>query len=131
VIVRVPLASGLLTGKFNKDTQFAPTDHRNFNRHGESFDVGETFAGLDYDTALQVVEELRPLVPAGSTMAQMALRWILMHDGVSTVIPGAKTPEQARANAAAADLAALPSSTMDRIGALYRERAAPLVHQRW
>jgi aryl-alcohol dehydrogenase-like predicted oxidoreductase len=131
VIVRVPLASGLLTGKFNKDTQFAPTDHRNFNRNGESFDVGETFAGLDYDTALQVVEELRPLVPAGSTMAQMALRWILMHDGVSTVIPGAKTPEQARVNAAAADLAPLPSSTMDRIGALYRERAAPLVHQRW
>ena len=94
VIVRVPLASGLLTGKFDKDTQFAPSDHRNFNRHGESFDVGETFAGLDYDTALQVVEELRPLVPAGATMAQMALRWILAHDGVSTVIPGAKTPEQ-------------------------------------
>jgi aryl-alcohol dehydrogenase-like predicted oxidoreductase len=131
VIVRVPLASGLLTGKFNKDTQFAPTDHRSFNRHGQSFDVGETFAGLDYDTALQVVEELRPLVPAGSTMAQMALRWILMHDGVSTVIPGAKTPEQARANAAAADLAPLAQSTMDRIAALYREKAAPLVHQRW
>jgi aryl-alcohol dehydrogenase-like predicted oxidoreductase len=131
VIVRVPLASGLLTGKFNKDTQFAPTDHRNFNRHGESFDVGETFAGLDYDTALQVVEELRPLVPTGSTMAQMALRWILMHDGVSTVIPGAKTSEQAQANAAAADLPPLPDSTMDRIAALYREKAAPLVHQRW
>jgi len=131
VIVRVPLASGLLTGKFNKETQFAPTDHRNFNRHGESFDVGETFAGLDYDTALQVVEELRHLVPSGTTMAQMALRWILMHDGVSTVIPGAKTPEQAQANAAAADLAPLPDSTMDRIAALYRETAAPLVHQRW
>jgi aryl-alcohol dehydrogenase-like predicted oxidoreductase len=131
VIVRVPLASGLLTGKFKKDTRFAPTDHRNFNRHGESFDVGETFAGLDYDTALQVVEELRPLVPAGSTMAQMALRWILMHEAVSTVIPGAKTPEQARANAAAADLPPLPGSTMDRIAALYREKAAPLVHQRW
>lgn len=131
VIVRVPLASGLLTGKFNKDTQFAPTDHRSFNRHGESFDVGETFAGLDYDTALQVVEELRPLVPTGSTMAQMALRWILMRDGVSTVIPGAKTPEQAQANAAAADLPPLPNSTMDRIAALYREKAAPLVHQRW
>jgi aryl-alcohol dehydrogenase-like predicted oxidoreductase len=131
VIVRVPLASGLLTGKFNKDTQFAPTDHRSFNRHGESFDVGETFAGLDYDTALQVVEELRPLVPIGSTMAQLALRWILMHDGVSTVIPGAKTPEQARANAAAADLPPLPQPTMDRIAALYREKAAPLVHQRW
>ena len=131
VIVRVPLASGLLTGKFDKDTQFAPSDHRNFNRHGESFDVGETFAGLDYDTALQVVEELRPMVPVGATMAQMALRWILAHDGVSTVIPGAKTPEQAQANAAAADLPMLPDSTMDRIAALYRERAAPLVHQRW
>ena len=131
VIVRVPLASGLLTGKFTKDTQFATTDHRNFNRHGESFDVGETFAGLDYDTALQLVEDLRPLVPSGTTMAQLALRWILMHDGVSTVIPGAKTPEQAQANAAAADLPPLSNSTMDRIAALYREKAAPLVHQRW
>jgi aryl-alcohol dehydrogenase-like predicted oxidoreductase len=131
VIVRVPLASGLLSGKFSRDTQFAATDHRNFNRHGETFDVGETFAGLDYDTALEVVEELRPLVPTGTTMAQMALRWILMSSGVSTVIPGAKTIEQARANSAAADLAALPASTMKRIAVLYRERAAPLVHQRW
>jgi aryl-alcohol dehydrogenase-like predicted oxidoreductase len=131
VIVRVPLASGLLTGKFNRDTQFAATDHRNFNRHGESFDVGETFAGLDYETALDVVEELRPLVSPEMTMAQMALRWILMNDGVSTVIPGARTPEQAHANAAAADLTALPASTMGRIETLYRERVAPLVHQRW
>jgi aryl-alcohol dehydrogenase-like predicted oxidoreductase len=131
VIVRVPLASGLLTGKFSRDTQFAPTDHRNFNRHGESFDVGETFAGLDFDTALEVVEELRSLIPTGTTMAQMALRWILMSSGVSTVIPGSKTTEQAHANAAAADLAALPASTMERIALLYRERAAPLVHQRW
>jgi aryl-alcohol dehydrogenase-like predicted oxidoreductase len=131
VIVRVPLASGLLTGKFNRDTQFSATDHRNFNRHGESFDVGETFSGVDYETALEVVEELRVLVPAKATMAQMALRWILMNDGVSTVIPGAKTPEQAQSNAAAAELPELPSSSMDRIETLYRERIAPLVHQRW
>jgi aryl-alcohol dehydrogenase-like predicted oxidoreductase len=131
VIVRVPLASGLLTGKFNRDTQFSATDHRNFNRHGESFDVGETFSGVDYETALEVVEELRVLVPAKATMAQMALRWILMNDGVSTVIPGAKTPEQAQSNAAAAELPELPSSSMDRIETLYRERVAPLVHQRW
>jgi aryl-alcohol dehydrogenase-like predicted oxidoreductase len=131
VIARVPLASGLLTGKFNRDTQFSATDHRNFNRHGESFDVGETFAGVDYETALEVVDELRALVPPETTMAQMALRWILMNDAVSTVIPGAKTPEQALANAAAADLPELPASTMDRIETLYRERVAPLVHQRW
>jgi len=129
--VRVPLASGLLTGKFSRDTQFAATDHRSFNRHGESFDVGETFAGLDYDTALEAVDELRPSVPAEMTMAQMALRWILMDSGVSTVIPGAKTAAQARANAAAADLPALSTSTMERIAAVYREKAAPLVHQRW
>jgi len=131
VIARVPLASGLLSGKFNRDTQFASTDHRNFNRHGESFDVGETFAGVDYETALDAVEELRSLVPPEMTMAQMALRWILMNDGVSTVIPGARTPEQARANAAASDLSELPTSTMERIAELYRERIAPLVHQRW
>jgi aryl-alcohol dehydrogenase-like predicted oxidoreductase len=131
VIARVPLASGLLTGKFNRDTRFSPTDHRNFNRHGESFDVGETFAGVDYETAIAAVEQLRSLVPADSTMAQMALRWILMNDAISTVIPGAKTPEQAQGNAAAADLAELPASTMARVAALYRERVAPLVHQRW
>jgi aryl-alcohol dehydrogenase-like predicted oxidoreductase len=131
VIARVPLASGLLTGKFNRDTKFSATDHRNFNRHGESFDVGETFAGVDYETALAAVEELRPLVPAGSTMAQMALRWILMNDAISTVIPGAKTPEQAQGNAAAADLPELRASTVARVAALYRERIAPLVHQRW
>jgi len=131
VVARVPLASGLLTGKFNRDTKFSATDHRNFNRHGESFDVGETFAGVDYETALAAVEELRPLVPDGSTMAQMALRWILMNDAISTVIPGAKTPEQAQGNAAAADLPELRASTTARVAALYRERIAPLVHQRW
>jgi aryl-alcohol dehydrogenase-like predicted oxidoreductase len=93
--------------------------------------VGETFAGLDYETGLAVVDELRALVPAGATMAQMALRWILMSDAVTAAIPGAKTPEQARANAASADLAPLPPAVMERIASLYGERVRPLVHQRW
>jgi aryl-alcohol dehydrogenase-like predicted oxidoreductase len=131
VLTRVPLASGLLTGKMSKQTVFAESDHRQFNRHGEAFDVGETFAGVDYETGLAVVEELRSLVPAGATMAQMALRWILMSEAVTAAIPGAKTPDQARANASAADLAPLPPSSMERIARLYEERVKPLVHQRW
>jgi aryl-alcohol dehydrogenase-like predicted oxidoreductase len=131
VIVRVPLASGLLTGKFDRNSTFAAEDHRAYNRQGEQFDRGETFSGVDYEVGLEVVEELRPLVPAGATLAQLALRWILTFDAVSTVIPGAKTPEQARANAAAADLPAPSPETMERIGEIYRERVAPLVHQRW
>ncbi len=131
VLARVPLASGLLTGRLRRETEFEPTDHRRFNRHGESFDVGETFAGVDYETGLGVVEALRALVPEGATMAQLALRWILMHEGVTTTIPGAKTPEQARANAAAAELAPLPPATMERIADLYATRIRPLVHQRW
>lgn len=131
VIVRVPLASGLLTGKLGRETTFPPDDHRAFNRHGERFDVGETFAGVDFELGLDVVEELRPLVPEGATLAQLALRWILGFDAVSTVIPGAKTPEQARANAAASALGPLPPATTERIAALYRERVAPHVHQRW
>jgi aryl-alcohol dehydrogenase-like predicted oxidoreductase len=131
IIARVPLASGLLTGKMTRDTQFAPDDHRRFNRHGEAFDRGETFAGVDYETGLEVVEELRPLVPDGATLAQFALRWILMHDAVSAAIPGAKTPEQARANAATSGLPPLPEATMLRIAELYRERVAPQVHHRW
>jgi aryl-alcohol dehydrogenase-like predicted oxidoreductase len=131
VLARVPLASGLLTGKLSKNSVFDASDHRNFNRHGESFDVGETFSGVDYETGLGVVEELRGLVPGGATMAQMALRWILMNEAITAAIPGAKTPEQARANAAAADLAPLPVATMDRIARLYEERVKPLVHQRW
>jgi aryl-alcohol dehydrogenase-like predicted oxidoreductase len=131
VLARVPLASGLLSGKLTRETEFAPDDHRAFNRHGESFDVGETFAGLDYETGLDLVEELRALVPHGATLAQLALRWILMTDAVTTAIPGAKTPGQALANAAAADLAPLPAATMARIRELYEERAKPLVHQRW
>ena len=131
VIVRVPLASGLLTGKFTRDSTFGADDHRLFNRHGEQFDMGETFSGVDYETGLEAVEELRSIVPEGATLAQLALRWILMFDAVSTVIPGAKNPEQARANAAAADLPPLSDETMARIAELYDERIAPLVHQRW
>src|SRR3954447_14519582 len=104
IIVRVPLASGLLTGKYTRETTFAPDDHRAFNRQGESFDVGETFAGVPFEVGLDAVEELRDLIPADATLAQLALRWILMHDAVSTVIPGARSADQARANASAADL---------------------------
>ena len=131
VLARVPMASGLLPGKMSKQTTFAASDHRSYNRHGESFDVGETFAGVDYDAGLAFVEELRGLVPAGATMAQMALRWILMFDGVTAAIPGAKSSDQARANAAAADLAAISPATVDRIRGMYEERIKPLVHQRW
>ena len=131
VLARVPLASGLLTGTLTRETAFDPSDHRLYNRHGESFDVGETFAGVDYETGLALVDELRELVPAGATLAQMALRWILTFDGVTATIPGAKSPEQARSNAAASDLAPLPAATMDRIAALYETRIKPLVHQRW
>ena len=131
VIARVPLASGLLTGKFDRDARFAADDHRAYNRHGEAFDVGETFAGVDFETGLEAVDELRPLVPAGSTLAQLALRWILDFEAVSTVIPGAKTPHQARANAAAAGLEPLPAETHAAIADIYRRRIAPLVEQRW
>jgi aryl-alcohol dehydrogenase-like predicted oxidoreductase len=131
VIVRVPLASGLLSGKYTRETTFAADDHRNYNRGGDAFDVGETFAGLPFEVGLDAVEELRPLVPDGATLAQLALRWILMHDAVSTVIPGARSPEQAQANAAAAALPPLDEAAMARTAALYRERIAPHVHQRW
>lgn len=131
VIVRVPLASGLLTGKFTRESAFAADDHRAFNRHGEQFDAGETFAGVDYETGLDAVEQLRELVPEGATLSQLALRWILDHDAVSTVIAGAKTPEQVRDNVAASDLPPLPGATHAAIAELYRERIAPLVHHRW
>ena len=131
VLARVPLASGLLTGKLTRETAFEADDHRLFNRLGESFDRGETFAGVDYETGLAAVEELRALVPAGATLSQLALRWILMHPGVTTTIPGAKTPDQARANAAAADLAPLDDATMARIREIYDAHIRPLVHQRW
>jgi aryl-alcohol dehydrogenase-like predicted oxidoreductase len=131
VIVRVPLASGLLTGKYTRSTTFGADDHRTFNRHGEAFDVGETFAGVPFETGLDAVEELRALVPEGATLAQLTLRWILMHEAVSTIIPGARSPEQAQANAATADLPALSDETMARIASVYEERIAPHVHHRW
>ena len=131
VIVRVPLASGLLSGKYTRETTFGEDDHRQYNRKGEAFDVGETFAGVPFEVGLDAVEELRPLVPEGATLAQFALRWILMHEAVSTVIPGARNPEQAAANAAAADLAPLSDDAMARVAAVYEERIAPHVHQRW
>lgn len=131
ILARVPLASGLLTGKMTKRTRFAKDDHRSFNRYGQAFDVGETFAGVDYDVALKAVDQLRPLVPRGATMAQFALRWILMHDAVSCAIPGAKNPRQAADNAAASKLAPLSNATMAKIRAIYGKRIRPLVHHRW
>ena len=131
VIVRVPLASGLLTGKITRETTFAADDHRNYNRHGEAFDVGETFAGVSLETGLEVVEELRPLVSPGETMAAFALRYCLSDPGVSTVIPGAKNPEQARQNSAAGELGPLDEKTLEHLASIYREQIAPEVHYRW
>jgi aryl-alcohol dehydrogenase-like predicted oxidoreductase len=131
IIARVPLASGLLSGRYDKKTSFGADDHRTYNRHGEAFDVGETFSGVDYDTGLAAADKLRPLVPDGSTMAQFALRWILDHPQVSVVIPGARSPEQARANAAAAGLAPLGEQTHDEVAAVYDDLVRPLVHDRW
>jgi aryl-alcohol dehydrogenase-like predicted oxidoreductase len=131
ILARVPLASGLLTGKLTAQSTFEDDDHRKFNRHGEEFDRGETFAGVDYKTGLEAVDELRPLVPDGWTMAQFALRWITMFDAVSCVIPGAKNPRQAEDNSRAADLPALAPATMEAVRALYDERIRPLVHHYW
>jgi aryl-alcohol dehydrogenase-like predicted oxidoreductase len=131
VIARVPLASGLLTGKMTAATTFAPDDHRNFNRHGEEFDVGETFAGVPFETGLAVVEEIRALVPEGESLATFALRYCYSHPGVTTVIPGARTPEQARQNAAAGELGPLDDPTLAALATIYRERIAPDVHFRW
>src|SRR5262249_19605764 len=112
IIARVPLASGLLSGRYRADTMFAADDHRNYNRHGEAFDVGETFSGVDYETGLDAAAEFSALAPEGVTPAQLALRWVIQQAGVTTVIPGARTVEQALANAAAADVPALPESTL-------------------
>jgi len=131
ILARVPLASGLLTGKMTRQTTFDADDHRHFNRHGESFDVGETFSGVDYDTGLAAVEELKKLVPPGATMAQFALRWILMFDAVSCVIPGAKRPSQAEDNVRAADLAPLSDATMAKVREIYDRYIREQVHQRW
>ncbi|MDM9629400.1 aldo/keto reductase [Rhizobium sp. S152] len=131
IIARVPLASGLLSGKITGATTFAKDDHRNFNRHGEAFDVGETFAGVPFEIGLQAVEEIRKLVPEGATMAAFALRWILMSDAVTVVIPGARNAEQAKANAAAASLEPLSHDVMEATREIYGRLIAPHVHQRW
>jgi aryl-alcohol dehydrogenase-like predicted oxidoreductase len=131
ILARVPLASGMLTGKMKPDTDFSKDDHRLFNRHGESFDVGETFSGVDYETGLKAVEELKALCPAGMTLTQFALRWILMFDAVTCAIPGAKRPSQAEENFAAADLPALSEGTMQAVRAIYDQNIRALVHHRW
>jgi aryl-alcohol dehydrogenase-like predicted oxidoreductase len=131
IIARVPLASGLLSGRYDEHTTFADDDHRNYNRHGEAFDVGETFSGVPYDVGLEAVRRLAGLVPAGATMAQFALRWIIEQPGVSVVIPGARNPEQARANAASAELASLSAEALAAVAEIYDELIRPHVHDRW
>jgi aryl-alcohol dehydrogenase-like predicted oxidoreductase len=131
ILARVPLASGLLTGTFRPDTHFAATDHRSFNRHGEAFDQGETFSGVDYETGLQAVEELRPFVPPGSTMAQFALRWILMFPEVTSAIPGGKNPRQVEENVKAVALPPLSPDTMFEVEFIYDVHIWPQVYDRW
>lgn len=131
IIVRVPLASGLLAGKFDTQSQFGSSDHRNYNRHGEAFDQGETFSGVDYEEGLQAVEELRDLVPEGMTMAQFALRWTLMFPEVSTVIAGARNPQQAQDNARVSELLPLSDATMKRVQEIYDQRFRASIHPRW
>ena len=131
IIARVPLASGLLTGKLRPDSPFAADDHRSFNRHGESFDRGETFSGVDYEAGLRAVEELRPLVPPGATLAQLALRWITMFEAVSCAIPGGKNPAQVEQNVAAAGLPPLDDGTMAAAEGVYDRHIRPLVHHLW
>jgi aryl-alcohol dehydrogenase-like predicted oxidoreductase len=131
ILARVPLASGLLSGKMSLSTQFADDDHRMFNRHGEAFDVGETFAGVPYEVGLAAVEKLRALCPADATMAQFALRWILQFDAVSVVIPGARNPEQAQSNAAASAIAPIDSDTLQAVRKIYEDDIKQYVHQRW
>jgi aryl-alcohol dehydrogenase-like predicted oxidoreductase len=131
ILARVPLASGLLTGKLNRSSTFAADDHRLFNRQGELFDQGETFSGVPYETAIDGVDTLRPLVPAGWSLTEFALRWILMFDAVTCAIPGAKTVEQARQNAAAADRPPLDDETMRAVAATYDRFVRPHVHHRW
>lgn len=131
IIARVPLASGLLAGKITRETSFSDDDHRKFNRHGESFDMGETFSGVDLDAALDAVEELKALVRPGETLAGFALRWLLMFDALTCAIPGGKRPSQVEENARAADLPALTADQMAAVRDIYERRIKPLVHHRW
>ena len=131
ILARLPLSSGLLAGKMTRASQFSANDHRAYNRHGESFDRGETFSGVDFELGLQTVEELRPLVPAGWTMAEFALRWILMSDAVTCAIPGAKRPTQVEDNCRAADLPAIPDATLKQVRGIYDRRIREQVHHYW
>lgn len=131
VLARLPLSSGMLSGKFTRESTFGADDHRGFNRQGEAFDKGETFSGVDYEAGLAAVEELRALLPAGVSMARLALRWILMHEAVTCAIPGGRTSAQVDENVSAADLAALPAPLMASLADLYQRRIAPQVHHLW
>src|SRR6266516_882708 len=131
IIARVPLASGLLSGRYTHDTTFGADDHRTYNRHGEAFDAGETFSGVDFDTGVDAAREFAALAPAGGTTAQAALRWVIQQPGVTTVIPGARNPEQARQNAAAADLPPFTAGQLGAVERLYDQRIRAQVHDRW
>jgi aryl-alcohol dehydrogenase-like predicted oxidoreductase len=131
ILARVPLASGMLTGKMNLNSRFAPDDHRSYNRRGEAFDRGETFSGVDYQVGLQAVDELKAICPSGMSMAQFALRWILMFDAVTCAIPGAKRPSQADDNFSAADFPPLSDEVMRRVSEIYDQHIRPLVNQYW
>ena len=131
VLARLPLSSGMLSGKFTRDSRFGADDHRAFNRQGEAFDKGETFSGVDYEQGLVAVDELRALLPPGVSLARLALRWILMNEAVTAAIPGGRTPEQVDENVSAADLAALPAPLMQALADVYQRRIAPQVHQLW
>jgi aryl-alcohol dehydrogenase-like predicted oxidoreductase len=131
ILARVPLASGMLTGKLKPDSTFSPDDHRAFNRDGEAFDRGETFSGVDYNVALQAVEELKAICPENMSMVQFALRWILMFDAVTCAIPGAKRPSQAEENIAAADMPPLSGEVMAEVRAIYDKYIRALVHHYW
>ena len=131
ILARLPLSSGMLSGKLSKSSQFEADDHRSFNRDGAAFDKGETFSGLDYDLGLETVEELRSLVPAGMSMAQFALKWILAYSAISCAIPGAKTAEQAQSNFSVSELPNLPADVMGQVARIYEEKVKSSVHERW
>jgi aryl-alcohol dehydrogenase-like predicted oxidoreductase len=131
ILARVPLASGLLSGKMRSDRAFTEDDHRKFNREGQAFDRGETFSGVDFETGILAAEELKELVPEGNTLAQFALRWILMHPTVSCAIPGCKNPAQVEDNVAAADMSPLSDDVMDRVREIYDGHVRDEVHHRW
>jgi aryl-alcohol dehydrogenase-like predicted oxidoreductase len=131
ILARVPLASGMLSGKISRNSKFAKDDHRNFNRHGEAFDRGETFSGVDFETSLRAVEELKNLTPKNVTLAQLALRWILEFPAVTCAIPGAKRPAQVSENIAASNLKPLSKPTLKKIAAIYQREIKPLVHHYW